>query len=79
MLVVDCDEATQVARATARSGLDAAQVRAIMAAQATRGARLAAADDVIDNQGELAHLRAQAVALHHRYLALAATSHATKL
>lgn len=68
ILVVDCAEATQVARTMARSGLTEAEVRAIMAVQAGREARLAAADDVIDNDGGLEALRAQVEALHRRYL-----------
>lgn len=68
--VVDCPEAVQIARVQARSGLDEAQVRAIMAAQATREARLAAADDVIDNSADLTHLNRQVEVLHTRYLAL---------
>jgi dephospho-CoA kinase len=75
VLVVDCPEATQVARVIARSKLDAAQVRAIMAAQVTRETRLAAADDVIDNQGGLDSLRTQVDALHRRYLEFAAATH----
>ena len=71
VLVVDCDEDVQVARTTARSGLEEAQVRAIMASQVSRPKRLAAADDVIDNNGDIARLRAQAEALHDNYLELA--------
>jgi dephospho-CoA kinase len=73
VLVVDCREETQVARTMDRSRLGDDQVRAIMAAQAPRAARRAAADDIIDNDGELARLRPQVEALHERYLALAAT------
>ncbi len=51
VLVVDCEPETQVARVIARSGLQPEQVRAIMAAQATREQRLAAADIVISNEG----------------------------
>jgi dephospho-CoA kinase len=58
----------------ARSGLAAAQVRAIMATQVGRAARLASADDVIDNSGDPAHLRRQVEALHARYLQLAAAA-----
>ena len=72
ILVVDCPEELQVERVMARSGLDAGQVRAIMANQITRAARLAAADDVLDNSRDLAHLRRQVEALHTRYLQLAA-------
>jgi dephospho-CoA kinase len=72
ILVVDCAEELQLARVMARSGLAAAQVRAIMANQVSRGARLAAADDVIDNSQDMAQLRRQVEALHARYLQLAA-------
>jgi dephospho-CoA kinase len=72
ILVVDCPEELQVERVMARSGLAADQVRAIMANQVTRAARLAAADDVIDNSQDPAHLRRQVEALHRRYLQLAA-------
>ncbi len=68
IVVVDCPEALQVQRVVARSALPEAQVRAIIAAQATRAARLAAADDIVDNQGDLTALRCQADALHRRYL-----------
>jgi dephospho-CoA kinase len=51
VLVVDCLPATQLARVMARSQLQAAQVQAIMAAQAPRPLRLAAADAVIFNDG----------------------------
>ncbi len=72
ILVVDCPEELQLARVMARSGITAEQVRAIMAAQATRAARLGAADDVIDNSGDPTQLRRQVEALHLRYLQLAA-------
>lgn len=51
VLVVDCRPETQVARVMARSGLTEEAVRAIMAAQASRAERLAAADTVIYNDG----------------------------
>ena len=70
VLVVDCPEAAQVARVVARNGLPESQVRAIMAAQATRDTRLAAADDVIDNGGALSALAPQVDALHSLYLSL---------
>lgn len=73
LCVVDCPEAVQVARVMQRSGLDEPQVRAIMAAQASRAERLAAADDVVDNAGSPEALRTQVVRLHGSYLALAAT------
>lgn len=72
--VVDCPEEVQVARVMTRSGLSAEEARAIMAAQASREQRLAVADDVIDNGGDLAALRPQVEALHRRYLEMAAVS-----
>lgn len=58
VLVVDCSEATQVARVMARSGWTAEAVRAVVIQQADRGQRRRAADAVIFNdgitQGELA-------------------------
>jgi dephospho-CoA kinase len=51
VLVVDCSPETQVARVVARSGLSPEEVRAIIAAQAPRALRLAAADLVICNEG----------------------------
>ena len=61
VLVVDCTEATQIARVAARSALAEAQVRAIMATQASRSARRAIADFVIYNEGlALSDLKNQA-------------------
>jgi len=71
VLVVDCSEGRQVERATRRSRLPEATVRAIMATQLPRGERRARADDVIDNDGDLPALRRQVAALHAGYLAMA--------
>ena len=69
--VVDCPEDLQVARVRQRNALPEEQIRSIMAAQASRAQRLAAADDVIDNRGTLAELEAQVERLHAAYLAAA--------
>ncbi len=66
--VVDCAEEIQVARVMARSGLAPDEVRRIMATQAPRAERLAAADDIIENDGDMTALRAQVEALHRVYL-----------
>lgn len=71
LLVVDCPESMQIDRVAARSGLSADEVRAIMANQASRAARLKAADDVIDNSGDLEQLRRQVLNLHAQYQTLA--------
>jgi len=58
--VVDCDEAVQVARVAARPGWSEESARAVIAQQASRAARRAAADAVIHNQGlSLAELAAE--------------------
>lgn len=71
VLVVDCPEEVQLLRVARRSGMSESEIRRIMAAQATRQARVDAADDVIDNSGSIDALRKQVLALHHRYLELA--------
>lgn len=73
VLVIDCSTATQEARVCARSGLDAALVRRIIAQQASRSGRLAAADDVLVNEGTLAQLAPRVQRLHARYLERAAS------
>jgi dephospho-CoA kinase len=72
LLVVDCPEPRQIERVMARSGLQEAQVQAIMAAQASREQRLAAADDVITNDDGLEGLAPQVERLHRFYLDYAA-------
>ena len=71
VLVLDCPEATQIARVRERSGLSADEAQAIVRSQASRAERLAAADDVIDNGGSLEDLRRQVAALHEKYLQFA--------
>ena len=72
VLVVDCPESLQVERVVARNGMSADEVRAIMAAQVSRQQRLAAADDVVSNDGDRAKLSDQINALHLKYLLLSA-------
>ncbi|WP_299072070.1 dephospho-CoA kinase [uncultured Paraglaciecola sp.] len=69
--IVDLDEQTQMQRALQRDKTNQQQIRAIMAAQATRAERLAVADDVIDNSGTPADLAPQVKQLHLNYLRLA--------
>ena len=68
VLVVDCDEATQVARLLARDAETEDQARRMLAAQSSRAERLAIADDVVTNDGSLDDTREQVLALHRRYL-----------
>lgn len=76
LLVVDCEETTQIERVMARSGLSADQVRAIIAVQATREQRRAVADDLLLNDGNLAELRPQIDRLHQQFVVLAAAKSA---
>jgi dephospho-CoA kinase len=72
VLVVDVSPEQQLTRTTRRDQADEAQIRAIMAAQASREQRLAAADDVIDNNGaDLDRIKAEVNRLHRQYLDLA--------
>jgi len=71
VLVVDCSEALQIRRLQARDGSTLEQARQILSAQVSREARLAAADDVITNEGDLESVRDRVAALHAKYTELA--------
>ena len=71
VLVIDCPEAIQVLRVSKRSGLKEAQIRAIMATQVSRTDRLAAADDILLNDGNTDQLESQVARLHALYADLA--------
>lgn len=68
-LLVDCSPATQIERVMARNGMAEEQVRAIIAVQMSREQRLALADDVLPNDGDLAALALLVAAKHRYYLA----------
>jgi len=69
VLVVDCDPELQLARVMARDGIRRDEAQRMLAAQASRSDRLAVADDVIRNDGDLASLRDQVERLHAEYVA----------
>jgi len=71
ILVVDCSEQTQIERLLARDTETEEQARRILAAQVSRDERLAAADDVIQNDGDLDYTRQQVRALHTLYQQMA--------
>jgi len=71
ILVVDCSEQTQLERLLERDAETEEQARRILAAQASRKARIGIADDVLDNDGTKEEAAAQVERLHHRYLELA--------
>ena len=72
VLVIDCPEDEQVRRVVRRSGLAPDEVRAIMATQLPRAARLARADDVLDNSGAREAIAPAVARLDASYRALAA-------
>lgn len=73
VLVIDSPEALQLERVMSRSGLSLEQIKSIMAQQATRDERLAIADDVILNDGDLQNLEQQVIECHQHYLQLFGT------
>lgn len=71
VLLVDCPAREQLQRVMRRSSLPAAQIQAIIAQQASRQRRLAAAQDVLFNGGSLDLVPARVTRLHAAYIALA--------
>lgn len=71
ILVVDAPVQVQHARLMRRDGVDETLASRMIAAQATREARTAIADDVIVNDGHPDHLDAMVAALDARYRELA--------
>ncbi|WP_454832056.1 dephospho-CoA kinase [Pseudoxanthomonas wuyuanensis] len=71
ILVVDAPVATQKARLMQRDGIDAELADRMIDAQASRAQRLALADDVVVNDGDIAHLQTAVAELDARYRVLA--------
>lgn len=67
VLVVDCPAERQLAQALARGLIPEVQLRAIMAAQATRAQRLDIADDVLFNDGAVDEVRMRVARLWAKY------------
>ncbi len=76
VLVVDCSEDVQLQRLLSRDAENEGQARRMIAAQASRAERLAIADDVVQNEGELEETRAGVAALHRHYLELSKAARA---
>ena len=66
--VVSCARETRIARLVKTRGMRAADIERVMQSQASEEERLAAADDVIDNNGALADLAPRVKELHAEYL-----------
>ena len=73
VIVVDAPRELQVSRAGARDGSSRETIASMIDAQATRADRLAVADAVIENAGDLAALRERVDAVHRECLAHAAS------
>jgi dephospho-CoA kinase len=73
VLVVDCEQTQQLERVMRRDGISEAMAKAMLSAQAGREARLARANDVIDNRGEAADVDSAVRRLHRDYLRRATT------
>jgi dephospho-CoA kinase len=73
VLVVDIPEPIQIERVMRRNGLSRDEVERIIDTQITRRERLARADDLIDNSGDLDTLEPQIQRVHANYLRLSAS------
>ncbi len=68
ILVVDANEKTQIDRTAARDHMTESEIKTMMKTQMAREARLAKADDIIDNNGTLSALSMQVEKWHQHYL-----------
>ncbi|BAJ00225.1 dephospho-CoA kinase [Shewanella violacea] len=67
-LLIDISPSQQSQRTLSRDAVTSEQVEKIISSQAPRAEKLAKADDVIDNQGEISALKSKVIALHNNYL-----------
>ena len=70
ILVVDCDESTQIERASLRDSNPKELIQKIMSTQCSREERLSIANDVLPNNGSLASLESKVKELHTFYLGI---------
>lgn len=74
ILVIDVPEKQQIERICLRDGMDAEQAKHILTVQCSRSDRIAVANDVIYNTGDLEQLKSEVTKLHNFYLQLATQS-----
>ncbi|KMT66125.1 dephospho-CoA kinase [Catenovulum maritimum] len=74
ILVIDCEEETQITRAATRDNSTPEQISKIMNAQINRKSRLAAADEVINTDVSFELVSQKCADLHQFYLILAKSS-----
>jgi dephospho-CoA kinase len=70
ILAVDCPVEVQIERVRNRDHLPLEKIQAIIASQVSRTARIAVADDLIDNSNAESGLAEQVKKLHNLYLSL---------
>lgn len=68
ILVIDCDENTQIKRVKQRSKLSTTEIRQIINTQPSRQARQDIADDLITNDGNIENLLQKVENLHQKYI-----------
>jgi dephospho-CoA kinase len=72
VVVIDCDESTQIKRVRQRDNLSIKEVKSIMSSQCTRTFRIKNADEIIDNNGSLEALEQQVQTFHEKFLNISA-------
>ena len=68
ILVIDCDESTQIERVKQRSNLSESEIINIIKAQTSRKKQLSLADEVIENNGSIEKLREKILEIHQKYI-----------
>jgi dephospho-CoA kinase len=71
VLIVDVSETTQISRTLLRDSSSEQEVKAIIASQTNRTARVNAADDIINNDNSpLSEIKSAVISLNEKYFAL---------
>ena len=68
ILVIDCDEKTQIERVIQRSKIPESEIINIIKAQTSRKKQLSLANEVIENNGNVEKLREKILEIHQKYL-----------
>ncbi len=68
ILVIDCDENTQIERVKQRSKLSEPEILSIIKTQTSRKKQLMLANDVIENNQNVEKLRENIIAIHKKYI-----------
>ena len=68
ILVIDCDEKTQIERVLQRSKIPESEIINIIKAQTSRKKQLSLANEVIENNGNVEKLREKILEIHQKYI-----------